>query len=206
MTNEKLPHQMNWIHSRAVLPKMASALPLAALRAFHAVGATGSKLAAAARLGVTPSAVSHQVRRLEAALGTSPFLRTPRQLRPTAAGTALLAALDRAFGIMTSSIAAARAGDPGWLRTSALPSFTEVWLIPRLGRFRARHPDIALTVETTSCLVDLEADGVDVAIRNSRVVPPAMRPTGCCRSPACRSARPPSRRRCGTRRTSRGRR
>lgn len=149
--------------------------PLAALRAFHAAGTAGSMAAAAQQLGVTPSAISHQVRGLEARLGIALFLRTPRRLTPTPAGATLLAALDRGFGVIAAGVTAARDGtDPAKLRISTLPLFADTWLVPRLGRFRDRHPRIAIEIATPHALVDLERDGIDIAIRSGMelVVPP----------------------------------
>jgi LysR family glycine cleavage system transcriptional activator len=149
--------------------------PLTALRAFQAAGRYGSFQEAARELGVTPSAVSHQIRGLEEWLGASLFARGARHVELTKAGKGLLRETERAFGRIATAAGRLR-GRSGakTLRVSALPLFTSAWLIPRLERFRARHPDIVLDIETTNRVSDLERDNVDVAIRNLRSPTPGL--------------------------------
>ena len=91
------------------------------------------------------------------------------------AGKTLLRETERAFGRI--AVAAGRLrGRSGAkkLRVSALPLFTSAWLIPRLERFQARHPDIVLDIETANRVSDLDRDNVDVAIRNLRSPTPGL--------------------------------
>ncbi|MBI1211417.1 MAG: LysR family transcriptional regulator [Alphaproteobacteria bacterium] len=149
--------------------------PLTALRAFLAAGQQGSFQSAAQELGVTPSAISHQVRTLEAWLGVPLFVRTARQVTLTAKGRRFLRDIEGAFGKIRLSAERMRGrGTKTTLRVSALPLFTSAWLIPRLADFEARHPDITLAIETTNRIVDLERDGVDVGIRNLRAPTPGL--------------------------------
>lgn len=143
--------------------------PLNALRAFHAVGAAGSMREAARVLGVTPSAVSHQIRTLEAALCVALFDRAPREVSLTEAGRLLFAELEGAFRQIHRGLAQLReSAAQRRLKISALPLFTQAWLIPRLSRFQALHPGLDIAIETTNRLADLDAEDIDIAIRNLR--------------------------------------
>jgi LysR family glycine cleavage system transcriptional activator len=149
--------------------------PLTALRAFQAAGRHGSFQEAARELGVTPSAVSHQIRGLEEWLGVALFARGARRVELTKSGKALLRETERAFsriGVAAERLRTRNGAKS--LRVSALPLFTSAWLIPRLERFQTRHPDIVLDIETTNRVSDLERDNVDVAIRNLRAPTPGL--------------------------------
>ena len=148
--------------------------PLTALRAFHAAGQHLSFQEAARALSVTPSAVSHQVRGLEEWLGTPLFTRGARRIELTKAGRTLLRDTEIAFARITTASQRLRRAQARKLRVSALPLITGAWLIPRLERFEARHPGIALEIETTNRIADLDRDGVDVAIRNLRAPTPGV--------------------------------
>jgi LysR family glycine cleavage system transcriptional activator len=149
--------------------------PLATLRAFAAAGRHESFQAAASELGVTPSAISHQIRALESWIGAPLFERETRQVRLNALGRSLAPALDEAFTRIAEAARAARAGAADTrLRISALPLFTNQWLIPRLDRFKALHPGIVLDIDTSQRLADFDRDEVDVAIRNSETVPTGL--------------------------------
>lgn len=126
--------------------------PLAALRAFEAVARLGSLSRAATELHVTKSAVSHQLRALEADLGT-PLLRrggTVRRAETTEAGAALLASVQQALTLLETACRNVRASARGkrryTLNVSANPSLAALWLAPRIGRFIELHPDIDIQV------------------------------------------------------------
>jgi len=153
--------------SRSRLPS----LPLGALRAFEAAARLGSFKAAAAELGVTPAAISHQVKGLEDHLGLSLFERLNRALRLTAGGTRLAAVASDAFarlerGLSELEESGLMAG-PAMLTISAAPTIAAKWLVPRLHRFEARHPGIDLRLQASDALVDLagSGSGVDIALR-----------------------------------------
>jgi len=148
--------------------------PLTALQAFHAAGHAASFREAARELGVTPSAISHQVRGLEEWLERPLFLRGARQVSLTRDGKALLKAVSTAFTKIADATDALRAARPVTLTISALPLFTNAWLIPRLENFEKRHPDISLAIETTNRVVDLARERVDIAIRNLRAPTPSL--------------------------------
>ncbi len=140
--------------------------PLNGLRAFEAAARHGGFARAAAELGVTPAAVSHQVKSLEAGLGLVLFERRARGLVLTEAGASYAAELTGAFNHLARAQAALRERKlSGILTLSTLPSFATLWLVPRLGQFHARYPDIALRVVSEIRLTDWDTHDVDVAVR-----------------------------------------
>src|SRR5690348_8399241 len=141
--------------------------PLSALRAFEAAARLGSFSRAAEEISVTHSAVSHQVRALERALGTPLFQRHGKRVALTEAGRHFS---ERVGAALRDIAEAARfvqrsARDKNVLTITTLPSFAARWLLPRLGRFMEQHPQLAVSVHTSLALVDLERDEVDLAIR-----------------------------------------
>jgi LysR family glycine cleavage system transcriptional activator len=140
--------------------------PLAALRAFEAAARHLSFKHAAEELGVTPTAISHQVRLLEEACGQSLFQRRPRPLTVTAAGARLFPVLRKgldAFEGVIASLADRSEGAP--LRVTTPNAFAGRWLIPRLPLWRTAHPEAALEVIGTNAVLDLKSGAADVAIR-----------------------------------------
>ena len=156
------------------MPRAAvSSLPLSALRAFAATARLGSIKAAAAELGVTPGAVSHQVRTLEAYLGTPLFDRVHRAVQRTRAGEQLGEAANRAFEEIGRALEAlAEAGliaGSATLSVSAAPTFAAKWLAPRVHAFQSAYPEIALRLRAEEMLTDPGGNRqVDVAIRYGR--------------------------------------
>ena len=146
---------------------MGSVLPLLALRAFAEVGRCGSVKAAADRMGVTPGAVSQQVKLLERRIGADLFTRRRHGLLLTDAGAKVHPALTKAFDQIEMALEVLEAINARQTLTiSTVASFAASWLVPRLGRFTERHPGIEVRVEATSALVDLRRDRVDVALRH----------------------------------------
>ncbi|MCP4326979.1 MAG: transcriptional regulator GcvA [Alphaproteobacteria bacterium] len=140
--------------------------PLNALRAFEAAARHLSFTRAAAELNVTQAAISHQVKTLEERLGVVLFRRLNRALRLTDAGQAYLPTVRDAFDAIAAATDRLYADDSaGRLTVSTLHSFAAAWLLPRLPRFRALHPDIDVLLDAEDKLVDLAHAGVDVAIR-----------------------------------------
>lgn len=152
---------------------MADLPPLAALRAFEAAARRGSFRDAATELGVTPSAVSHQVKLLEQWIGAPLFIRATRSVRLTPLGASLASELSQSFSKMRAALARARHVENARLKISALPLFTNVWLVPNLARFQIKHPDVSIEIETTNRLADFASDDVDIAIRNLTAPPAA---------------------------------
>jgi len=146
---------------------MKHPLPLQALRAFVEVGQRGSIKAAAEALHVTSGAVSQQIRLLEERVGMPLFTRERQGLRLTEAGAMVHPTLLGAFAqIAGASQALEDMGGRQTLTVSTVATFAAAWLVPRLGRFNQRHPQIEVRVEATSALVDLRRDRVDVALRH----------------------------------------
>ncbi len=143
--------------------------PLNSLRAFEASARHLSLKKAAEELHVTPAAVSHQVRALEEFIGAQLFRRLTRALRLTEAGQAALPLLREGFDKLAEAADAMRAEEQARVLTiSVAPSFGAKWLIPRLDRFRAMHPEFDIRIDATDALVNFADDGVDVALRFGR--------------------------------------
>lgn len=138
---------------------------LSALRSFEAVARCGGFRRAAADLGVTHSAVSQQVGRLEATLGTRVLERDRRSIKLTSEGHLLYAVLRDAFGRIEQGVALVR-GAP-WTRSITLQAGAIVvlrWLNGRLGRFHRAHRDIELCCEDGLPDGDFDASRSDLGI------------------------------------------
>ena len=139
---------------------------LAALRAFDAAARHGSLSQAARELNVTHAAVAHHVRSLETEFAQSLLVRQGRGVVTTAAGAQLAKSLRGGFDLIEEGVEALRAqGRDRPLAISVTPAFAEQWLMPRIGDFWAKHPDIALSITPNSELVDLRRDGFDLTVR-----------------------------------------
>jgi LysR family glycine cleavage system transcriptional activator len=143
--------------------------PLNALRAFEAIARHLSFKQAAEELFVTPAALSHQIKDLEATLGQPLFERKMRSIALTPAGEALYPGLHVAFLQIRQSVEfIGKATDNNILVVSTPPGFTSKWLAPRLYRFLETNPDIDVRISATLSFANFTTDGVDIAIRNSR--------------------------------------
>jgi LysR family glycine cleavage system transcriptional activator len=143
--------------------------PLNALRAFEAAARHLSFTRAAEELHVTQAAVSHQVKALEQRLGVMLFRRLNRALMLTDPGQAYLPAIRDAFDAIAQATRRLKAQEAaGSLTVSTMDSFAAKWLVPRLGRFRAKQPDIDVRISTSDRLVDFAHEDVDLAIRCGR--------------------------------------
>jgi len=137
-----------------------------ALRAFEATARERSLTRAAASLHLTHGAISHQVKALEADLGVRLVERAGRGVRLTEEGERFAARVRTAFAELVAAVQEATArANPRQLRVSVAPSLAARWLLPRIGRFHAKHPDIDLVVSSSMALVDFLRDDADVAIR-----------------------------------------
>lgn len=140
--------------------------PLNALRAFEAAARHQSFTRAAAELAVTPAAVSHQVKALEEQLQLRLFRRLPRGLMLTDEGRSLLPGISDGFLRLADSVARVANRDlAGRIRVSVIPSFAARWLVPRIGDFHARWPEIDLEIDAEPRSVDLQTSDVDMGIR-----------------------------------------
>lgn len=148
--------------------------PLASLRAFEAAARHLSFRRAADELGVTPTAISHQIRLLEERLGVSLFERKPRRVVASAAAMQLYPVLREgfdAFARALDEVAARRARRS--LTLSATTAFTARWLVPRIASFRKAHPGVDLRLHASDDPVRLETQDIDAAIRYGRGPYPA---------------------------------
>jgi DNA-binding transcriptional LysR family regulator len=151
-------------------------IDLAGLRGFEAVARHLSFTRAAEELHRTQSAVSRQVASLEHELGHRLFVRKTRALELSAAGERLLRAVRQALNLVDRSVDAIRGTTTApRVMLTTYASFASLWLVPRLGAFQRTHPDIELRINTDSRRLDLEAEGVDLALRRC---PPAEAPRG----------------------------
>lgn len=141
--------------------------PLNALKAFEAAARHQSLVRAAAELNVTHAAISRHVSHLERTMGVVLFERTGRGVVLTEAGAGLARELTKGFDVLAS--AASRFSRASRQRrrlliTSDVP-FAISWLVPRLGDFASRHPNIDIVLDPTHRVVDLAKEEVDLGIR-----------------------------------------
>lgn len=121
---------------------------------------------AAEVLHVTPSAVSHQIRSLEASVGYPLFERLDKRVRLTNRGRRLFLEIREPLKqLHQASHNALRGPEDNALALSVAPVFATRWLLPRLKDFRARYPGISLSVVAAAGLVDFRSDPFDAAIR-----------------------------------------
>lgn len=142
--------------------------PLNAIRAFDSVARNLSFTRAADELGMTQAAVSYQIKLLEERVGTPLFLRKPRQIALSEVGAKLAPQVHQAFEIMRDAFADTREEVDSLLSISAVPTFASQWLAQNLGLFQLAHPDIAVRLDSSSDMVDLIHDEVDIGIRTLR--------------------------------------
>lgn len=142
---------------------------LNALRAFEATTRLGSMSAAAAELFVTHGAVSRHIRSLEDQMGVILLDRSGRSRQPTAEGVRLAGGLATAFRLIQASVEQLR---PGPLTLSCSASIMMYWLLPRVGRFHDKHPEIEIQFNMNYDRIDFVRDSINVAIRNSSIEPP----------------------------------
>ncbi len=149
--------------------------PLNALRAFESAGRHLSFRKAAEELNVTPAAISHQVKALEAFCGAPLFRRLTRALLLTDAGQVALPLLGEGFDRLTEAAAGMRSHEDGPLLTVSVgPAIAAKWLVPRLDRFRAAYPDLDIRIDATDRVIDFVRDTADVAIRYGGGIYPGL--------------------------------
>ncbi|CAN7680364.1 LysR substrate-binding domain-containing protein [Mesorhizobium sp. LjNodule214] len=165
----------------AVNPPRPRMPPLNALRAFEAAARHESFAKAADELGVTPAAVSHQVKALEAWLGSSMFVRHPQGLHLTEAGRAALPAFSTAFDAMGLAVQELRISAPRpQVSIAALPSIAQLWLAPRLPALRAAHPALRPSIHALEEPPDFRREPFDLAIFLTRHAPAGSRAFRLC--------------------------
>jgi DNA-binding transcriptional LysR family regulator len=147
------------------------------LLAFVAVGQERSFTRAAAKLGVSQSALSHTVRGLEARLGVRLLTRTTRSVSPTEAGERLLGTLTPRFEEIEAELAAVtelREKPAGTIRITATENATETVLLPRLAPLLREYPDIKVEIIIDYGLTDIVAHRYDAGVRSGEQVAKGM--------------------------------
>ncbi len=139
--------------------------PLGWLRSFEAAARHLSFTGAARDLNMTQSAVSQQIKSLEAHLGRPLFHRRPRVLELTETGITYLPVVREAFRTLTHGTRAITGAQDGVVRLQCNLTFAIHWLAPRLARLRAAHPDVQLTISTELWEPREMAEGADIEIR-----------------------------------------
>jgi DNA-binding transcriptional LysR family regulator len=141
--------------------------PLEFLRGFEAAARHLSFTRAAAELFLTQSAVSRQIQALEAFVGVPLFERRHKALALTAAGEAYYRTVAQALDLVRDSTRRLRETRAGHVLTvTTTVSFAALWLVPRLARFRKEHPEVDVRIAATFEVVDMEREGIDLAIRD----------------------------------------
>ena len=161
------------------MPSSGRALPpLDLLRGFEAAARHLSFTRAAAELFLTQSAVSRQIQALEAFVGVELFHRRHKALALTEAGEAYYRTVAQTLDLLREATRKLKETRKGHVLTvTTTVSFAALWLVPRLARFRKEHPQVDVRITATHEVVDLEREGIDVAIRDcplNRVPPGAV--------------------------------
>ena len=147
------------------LVKQFRRIPLSSLRVFEAAGRTGSFAAAAREVDLSPSAVSHAIRKLEESAGMGLFVRTTRSLVLTREGRMLLEHVQRGFEEMQRGFQRALPDiHVVPLRLHTAPAFATQWLMPRLGAFMEANPGIALRFSADTRYATFDDDDHDIDI------------------------------------------
>ena len=144
---------------------MAALPPMPNLLAFEAVARRRSFALAAAELHLTPSAISHQVARLETHLGIKLFERSAHGVRLSPTGEQYLSRVAGALSAIAAASDDLRQGVSNSLYVHCSPSLATLWLMPRLHLFAQTHPDIALNLSAAHTHSDFALGQVDLDIR-----------------------------------------
>ena len=140
-------------------------LPLHGLRAFEAIARQNAMSEAADELGVTQSAMSQQLKKLEDLLDARLFDRQFKPLRLTAEGKQLLGAVTQALDLMARATSEIQSGEiEGDLTVSCVPGLAANWFVPILGEFLEAHPKIRIRVVTDLWSHPIKLEDVDLAI------------------------------------------
>ncbi len=133
---------------------------------FEAAARTGSFTMAAQELNVQQPSVSASIKQLEASLGVQLFQRSHRKITLTNAGSRLFADVTRAFEHLAQSAASIRQFTSNdHVTLSASSAFNNYWLLPRIGPFQQRNPDIDLRLQSSDREPDLNVETISLAVR-----------------------------------------
>lgn len=141
-------------------------LSLDHLRGFDAAARHLSFTQAAVDLHLTQSSISRQIASLEFELGLPLFKRKTRALELTLAGQTLAKLVRQQLTALDACVEELRGGEQrARVSITTIPSFASIWLIPRLAAFNRIAPEVDLRIDSTEMIIDLQAEGIDVAIR-----------------------------------------
>jgi DNA-binding transcriptional LysR family regulator len=143
------------------------------LEAFVAIGRERSFTKAAAKLGVSQSALSHTIRGLEARLGVRLLTRTTRSVSPTQAGERLLLTVGPCFEEIAAELAAVselREKPAGIIRITATEYAADAILLPKLAKLLRKYPDIRIEIVIDYGLTDIVAQRFDAGVRSGEQV------------------------------------
>lgn len=139
---------------------------LTGLYYFHIAATHLSFKDAAEVLSVTQAAISQQVRNLENRLDTKLFVRSHRKISLTRDGQRLHAHTSEGFSALEEGVSHLKSDtDPFTLKVSVLPSFASLWLVPRLGDFNKKHPEISVLLLPDNALTDFKTQDIDICVR-----------------------------------------
>jgi DNA-binding transcriptional LysR family regulator len=150
-------------------------VPLNAIQAIEVVARRGALAPAAEELGVTPGAVSQHIRRAEERLGLELFERTPQGLVPTPALNAIVPQLRDGFASLANAVAGLKTTNDHVLTVTTGNVFASRWLVWRLNKFAALHPDIEVRLVVTGVPIDLTHSDIDCGVRYGRGSWPGLR-------------------------------
>lgn len=139
-------------------------VPLSSLRVFESAGRSGSFIQAALELGISSSAVSHSIRKLEESIDIQLFERTTREVNLTPKGRLLMEHVQRGLDEMQRGFALVKTDEPAPLRLHTAPSFGVQWLMPRLSRFVQANPSIDLRFSASTDYAQFENDDFDLDV------------------------------------------
>ena len=142
--------------------------PLASIRVFDAAARHQNLSRAAEELNMTQSAVSYQIKQIEAFVGAPLFVREARGVRLNQRGEQLAPMVQAALSGLSRAFRAVSDKAHSVLAISTMQTIAGNWLAPRIGSFQMLHPEFAVRLDISSTLADFAADGIDVAIRSGR--------------------------------------
>ena len=144
---------------------MHFSIPLNTLNTFACAARVESFQLAAEQLHITPSAVSHQIRKLEQQLDYKLFERLDKQVRLTSEGQQLFQSINRPLHELFQASEHALMPPKPTVQISSVPMFATRWLMPRQDQLQAQFPDIELSIQATTDLVNVDSSNLDCVIR-----------------------------------------
>ena len=153
---------------------MASLPPLNTVKVFDVVARHLNFTKAAAELAMTQSAVSYQIKTLEAFVGAPLFVRLARGVALSKHGLALAPIVRHSIGELSRALQSARDQSESVLAITAVHTLATNWLAPRIGSFQLAHPELAVRLDVSGHIVDLHTEDVDAALRHGKGAWPGM--------------------------------